>query len=660
MTSRTFRALLIGNWNYNDPDGVLQQLKGARNDPTRLHEALTHGEFGLFDEVLLRENLTGQQLNEEMFNFVDAASPEDILLIYFSGHGERLARQQLGLCGVDLKYSGREPGCFRSTTLSDWLVYRNRAKSTIVVLDCCYSGGFKGTLQDEELASFGTGTVVLSSGGDEPTKDASSEEDPSPFTAALIDVLTNASLAGDAGGLVSTLAVYEALLQYQPALKPPPKIRGEVKGRLAIAKRPQSPDAALTPLKGWVQPQEIDVIDVVFDGQTVTVRIGDDEERRDLAAFDPLRRAAVRRLGHLADAVARLPRFANDERLQIAMRRTWSCVGANLFETAMPRLLRDRITGDLDLTGRHVLKIRLRFGEGAGDVETYPWEYLGRSAGRGDDRPLALQRGLLVERVPTKGSKRFARSQAGAGKPSVAVINSFTDDLENVGRRVAGDLAALPRMNLVVERHGRDASWGAFIDTLDQRPHYLVLCMPLRRFGRGVGQLGFAKQQGGDPDFRSTADVLKAVRAVQLTFDGVVIVSFAASPSEDAFRGTYEVSAAVAEDGHRPVVFVCHTRGYETYLHEATNTSFPGLLLDAVSRDKWEFDRCFWYARSRVVTLAEPKQLDAFGIPGFYGVPSHAPATSQSGAAPSPTGAGSPGSASPGARPLPRTAQERS
>ncbi|MBV9143256.1 MAG: caspase family protein [Pseudonocardiales bacterium] len=660
MTDYKFRALLIGNWDYRDSENGLQQLKGARNDPRHLHKALTHPDFGLFheEEVRVKENLTGMGLSDELFQFVNTAGPEDVLLIYFSGHGERVGAQRLGFCGVDVTDLTRETRCFWSTALSDWLRIRNRAKSTIVVLDCCYSGEFKGTLQGEVFDSFGTDTVVLSSGGNESTKDASSEEDSSPFTAALIDVLTDPSLDGDANGFVSTLTVSEKLLRYQPALKPAPKIVNQLRNVLPIAKRPQPLGPEPTSLLHWVKTQEIDPIDVVFDGQTVMARFGDEEEPWDLAEFDGVRQATVRRLGCLADVVARLPHFEDNKRLHHVIRRTWSCAGANLFATAMPARLRDRITGDLDSSGQHVLKIRLIFRAGAEHFETYPWEYLGcgdggAAASHGADRPLALHRGVLVERVPPTGGTRVARSQSPAdtGSLSVAVINSFVNELKDVGERVAKDLADLGRVNLVFERHGPAASWSAFLDMLDQRPRYLVLFMPLRRFGRGVGELGFASRRGDDPHFRLIADVLAEVRAAKLTFDGVVIVSFAGAPSEDAFRGIYEVAAAVAQAGHTPVAFVCHTRGYEP---DHPDSSFPTLLLNAVSRGEGEFDRCFWYARSQAVRLDESEHPHAFGVPGFYGEPSPAEA-------PSPSGAGSSGFVVPRPRPGTgmRTAREQ-
>ena len=81
MSARQFRALLIGNGSYSDPDGVLQPLKGPKNDVTALSEALTSLEYGLFDpaDVIVQTDLDRTTLAEELYNFVDGASSDGVM-----------------------------------------------------------------------------------------------------------------------------------------------------------------------------------------------------------------------------------------------------------------------------------------------------------------------------------------------------------------------------------------------------------------------------------------------------------------------------------------------------------------------------------------------------------------------------------------------------
>ena len=120
----TFRALLVGNWLYESPEGGMPPLRAPRHDVRRLKEALTDPRFGLFKEadVDVRENLTGLQLSDALFGAANDSQPDDVLLIYYSGHGERLGQdQRLGLVGVDVPYANRANRALHTRQLSEWL-----------------------------------------------------------------------------------------------------------------------------------------------------------------------------------------------------------------------------------------------------------------------------------------------------------------------------------------------------------------------------------------------------------------------------------------------------------------------------------------------------------------------------------------------------------
>jgi hypothetical protein len=64
----SLHALLIGNWDYRDPDKVLVPLRGPEHDVKTLSDALTHPEFGLFDpaNVTIERNLTRPGLEKTL------------------------------------------------------------------------------------------------------------------------------------------------------------------------------------------------------------------------------------------------------------------------------------------------------------------------------------------------------------------------------------------------------------------------------------------------------------------------------------------------------------------------------------------------------------------------------------------------------------------
>ena len=268
-----FRAVLIANAEYRDPDERLHRLNGPRHDLAAMWNALTHHELGLFppENVKRVENQTSQEIADVLHGTIESTEPGQNLLIYYSGHGEQLAGNILGLCGVDVQYSKLQTQCFATDRLSVWI--RNcRAQSTIVVLDCCYGGQFKGAASPDIAwdKSFGRGTAVLSGGGNEPIKDADGDEPPT-FTKALTSILTDEGVPGAEGWLTAEQA-FGALDKLRPPLVPAPKRNTEAQGVIPLARRPASAFNGNTPLKGWPDKLEVSTVTVTFGPDQVVAR----------------------------------------------------------------------------------------------------------------------------------------------------------------------------------------------------------------------------------------------------------------------------------------------------------------------------------------------------------------------------------------------------
>jgi uncharacterized caspase-like protein len=67
---------------------------------------------------------------------IDHSGPDDTLLLYYSGHRQpfdnHLYLSARDTDGEDVYSTG-----LAATSISDYIAQRNRARSTIVVLDCC-------------------------------------------------------------------------------------------------------------------------------------------------------------------------------------------------------------------------------------------------------------------------------------------------------------------------------------------------------------------------------------------------------------------------------------------------------------------------------------------------------------------------------------------
>jgi Caspase domain len=140
-----YRALLIGNSTYPADEHNLQALKGPVKDIAAVNRALIDPGAGLFAdvEVTLLPEATSTRAIRALGRFFGGADREDVLLVYFSGHGKLDQAGRLHLCMQDT-----ESGDLLSTAVSSARIKEfadvSRARNVVIVLDCCYAGAFRG------------------------------------------------------------------------------------------------------------------------------------------------------------------------------------------------------------------------------------------------------------------------------------------------------------------------------------------------------------------------------------------------------------------------------------------------------------------------------------------------------------------------------------
>jgi hypothetical protein len=615
-----YRALLVANWEYADPGKALGPLNGPRNDLKVMRKALTDQQFGLF-EVATEQNLTWAKMRGAFSDFLAGAEPQDRLLIYFSGHGERLGDGRLALCGVDTEYAKLGATTFDTKELREWIETANRSPSTVVVLDCCYSGAFKdaGPSEADLQRSLGAGTIALCSGGSQPTRDALSEDDASPFTAALATILADPGVPGDADGFLTVDEVYRRLLAYTPPLQPKPKRNEQSQGMFPLALRAKPAGRERDDLKGFEKP-DVEAIELRFSRACVHVEADSTEaEDLDLDHFDECRQSAVLGLIQLTDAILCASEYDADEWAQRAVRQAWSCIGSNLFETTLPPAVRRRIHA-VGQPGGKLLKLRLSFDDAK--QEAYPWEFLYRERddGNTDDgvepQPLALAPGLLLERVVRQEGAAAPETQV-TGPYTVGLVGSHRATLGDATAKVADGLTAMPGLNVVFDLRGSAARWGEFLDALDQGPDLLVVSAPVRRRAKGGADIGFWSDDPADAEWHPVQDLISEFHWRKRRFRAVVFTTFAARPGQDSFRATSELACQLARALIGPVVFICHAPGYAAHVKPLAPDTLPLLFVDAFTRGE-RFDHAVYYAKNRVARFGSQQLRRTFGVPGYY------------------------------------------
>src|SRR3990172_3444223 len=132
-------ALIIGNTEYTDPG--LAQLTAPGKDAEDFARVLKDQEIGAFDTVNVLVNEQASAVIEAIDEFFDQKKPDDLLVLYFSGHG---IRDEIGSLYLAFKNTIRTR--LRSTAIKSNYIHeameQSRSKRQVLILDCCYSGAF--------------------------------------------------------------------------------------------------------------------------------------------------------------------------------------------------------------------------------------------------------------------------------------------------------------------------------------------------------------------------------------------------------------------------------------------------------------------------------------------------------------------------------------
>ncbi|MEO7841853.1 MAG: caspase family protein [Anaerolineales bacterium] len=238
-------ALIIGNTEYIDPG--LAQLTAPGKDTEDFARVLKDQEIGAFDEVNILLNQPEPVVRGAIDEFFDLKKPDDLLVLYFSGHG---VRDELGSLYLAVKNTIRTR--LRSTAVkSDYIreaMDQSRSRRQVLILDCCNSGAYGQGTKAATGVSIGTasafeagyGRIILTASdstqfaweGDKVI----GETDNSLFTHYLVEGLeSEADLDGDGRITVDELYdyVYEKVKLATPK-QTPSKFSSRQQGEIVL------------------------------------------------------------------------------------------------------------------------------------------------------------------------------------------------------------------------------------------------------------------------------------------------------------------------------------------------------------------------------------------------------------------------------------------
>jgi hypothetical protein len=159
MTSKF--ALVIANTEYTDPG--LAQLTAPGQDAKELVRVLDSPDLCGFTDVVILVNENSLKVSETIDYFFANRRADDLLMMYFSGHG---VRDEFGALYLAVKNTNRDR--LRSTAIKADFVReamdQSRSKRQILILDCCNSGAFAQGTKGEVGGSIGTAKAFEGTG----------------------------------------------------------------------------------------------------------------------------------------------------------------------------------------------------------------------------------------------------------------------------------------------------------------------------------------------------------------------------------------------------------------------------------------------------------------------------------------------------------------
>jgi len=229
-------ALLIGVSTYGEG---LTAIPSARLDVEALAEVLRDPQLGGFpsEQVVVLQDPQRTPMERAVELLFANRDPEDLLLLYFSGHGFRDDRRQLLLsCSESRKFGeGRERGkvqqstTLRAAQLREYM--KNSSRYQLLILDCCFSGAFAegmaakddGALHLEDFG--GEGRAVLTSSASIETSSApEAGEGLSIYTRFLVEGISTGAADRQQRGFVDAedlhLYVSRRVAEAAPAMTP--------------------------------------------------------------------------------------------------------------------------------------------------------------------------------------------------------------------------------------------------------------------------------------------------------------------------------------------------------------------------------------------------------------------------------------------------------
>jgi uncharacterized caspase-like protein len=221
-------ALLIGVSEF--ADAALSSLPAALRDINAVQAVLNHAETGGFDTVRLLENPDRAWMEEAIDALFRDRQKDDLVLLYFSGHG---IKDDTGRLFLATRIT--EKHRLRTTAVAASFVHdvmtSSKSRRQVVILDCCFSGAFATGMMAKDDSSVdvkaqlgGEGRAVLTASTATQYAFAQPDEELSVYTRFLVEGIRTGAADTDNDGHITVDELHNyaqrKVQEAAPAMKP--------------------------------------------------------------------------------------------------------------------------------------------------------------------------------------------------------------------------------------------------------------------------------------------------------------------------------------------------------------------------------------------------------------------------------------------------------
>lgn len=232
-------GVLIASSQYQDQR--LGCLRFPENDVDGLNEILSSKDYGNFNEISVLKNRPHHEILLKINQILKKAKKDDLVLIYYSGHGKLNEAGKLHLATTDTDVDSLEATSLPVDSIKSYMDI-SPANKFVLILDSCFSGAAgnvftKGSVEDQLLlASGGRGTYIMT--GSTGIQVASEKVGDSfgVFTKHIIEGIKGGGAADD-NGLVTMDGLYNYVHDHvlKESSQEPMKWNLNVRGDLVIS-----------------------------------------------------------------------------------------------------------------------------------------------------------------------------------------------------------------------------------------------------------------------------------------------------------------------------------------------------------------------------------------------------------------------------------------